>query len=102
MARLVVMYNPPADAQAFDNYYFNAHVPIAKKIPGLRRYVVNQGPIVAGDGSAPYHLVAELVFDSMAAIQQGMGSPEGQAAVADVPNFATGGATMLMFDEQEV
>jgi uncharacterized protein (TIGR02118 family) len=45
--------------------------------------------------------VATLVFDSMAAIQAGLGSPEGQAAAGDVPNFATGGADMLMFDSKD-
>jgi uncharacterized protein (TIGR02118 family) len=96
------MYNPPVDTHAFDEYYFTKHISIAKKIPGLKRYIVNQGPVTAMDGSSPYHLVAELEFDSMAAIQQGMGTPEGQATVADVPNFASGGATVLMFDDKEV
>jgi uncharacterized protein (TIGR02118 family) len=27
---------------AFDKHYFEAHVPIAKKIPGLRKYEVSQ------------------------------------------------------------
>jgi uncharacterized protein (TIGR02118 family) len=102
LARIVVMYNPPADAAAFDSYYFGTHVPIAKKIPGLKRYIVNHGPVMAMDGSSPYHLVAELEFDSMAAIQQAMGTPEGQATATDVANFATGGVTILMFDDKEV
>ena len=29
---------------AFDKHYFEAHVPIAKKIPGLRKYEVSRGP----------------------------------------------------------
>jgi hypothetical protein len=31
-----------------------------------------------------------------------MGSPEGQAAGADVPNFATGGATMVMYETESL
>ncbi len=38
MARLVVMYRAPRDTAAFDAYYFVTHVPLAKKIPGLRKY----------------------------------------------------------------
>ena len=34
----------------------------------------------------------------MAALQAGIGSPEGQAAVADMANFASGGASVLMFE----
>ena len=35
---------------------------------------------------------------SLTALQSALGSPEGGAAAADVPNFATGGVTMLMFE----
>jgi hypothetical protein len=48
-------------------------------------------------GSAPY-LVAILNFDSMADLSAALASPEGQAAAADLPNFASGGATLLIYD----
>jgi hypothetical protein len=31
-------------------------------------------------------------------MQRALGSPEGEAAAADVQNFATGGVDLLMFD----
>jgi uncharacterized protein (TIGR02118 family) len=46
-------------------------------------------------------MVATLRFNDMATIQQAFGSAEGQAAVADVQNFATGGVDIFMFDERE-
>ena len=98
MAQLVVMYKTPRDAAAFDKYYVDKHAPLAKKIPGLRKYEVSKGPVVTPAGPSSYHLIATLTFDSLAAIQGAFGSPEGQAAGADVQNFATGGADMLMFD----
>ncbi len=102
MARLLVMYKPPKDKAAFDSYYFARHVPIAKKIPGLRKYEVSTGPVATPAGPAPFHLIATLYFDDMAAIQKAFASPEGQAAAADVQTFATGGADMLLFDQREV
>ena len=48
------------------------------------------------DNPPPYYLIAELTFDSLESLQAGMGSAEGQAAAGDVPNFATGGATMMV------
>jgi uncharacterized protein (TIGR02118 family) len=42
--------------------------------------------------------VAMLTFDNLAAIQSAFGTAEGQAAGADVANFATGGAEMFLFD----
>jgi uncharacterized protein (TIGR02118 family) len=98
MAQLVVMYKTPRDAAAFDKYYADKHVPIAKKIPGLRKFEVSKGPVATPAGPSGYHLVATLTFDSLAAIQSALGSAEGQAAAADVQNFATGGADMFIFD----
>ncbi len=36
MAHVVVMYKTPKDAAAFDKHYAEAHIPIAKKLPGLQ------------------------------------------------------------------
>ena len=102
MAHLVVMYKTPKDTAAFDDYYFATHVPIAKKIPGVRKYEVSQGPVGTPAGPSGIHLVAMLQFDNLAAIQAGFASPEGQAAAGDVQKFATGGADMLLFDTREV
>ncbi|MGH6973834.1 MAG: EthD family reductase, partial [Stellaceae bacterium] len=38
MAHMVVIYKTPKDKAAFDRHYFGTHVPLAKKIPGLRKY----------------------------------------------------------------
>jgi uncharacterized protein (TIGR02118 family) len=101
MAQLVVLYKTPTDIAAFDVYYASTHIPLAKKVPGVRKYEISQGTI-ASPAPTGVHLVATLTFDSLAAIQAGLGSAEGQAAAADVANFATGGADMLMFDSKEV
>ena len=102
MASLVVLYKTPKDAAAFDKHYFEKHVPIAKKIPGLRKYEVSKGPVMTPAGFSGIHLVATLQFDDVAAIQAAFASPQGQAAGADVQTFATGGADMLLFDNREV
>jgi uncharacterized protein (TIGR02118 family) len=48
------------------------------------------------DGStSPYDLQAELYFDRVDALMAALGSPEGAAAAADVPKFATGGVSMM-------
>src|ERR1700690_4540052 len=101
MAQVLVLYNPPADPPAFDRYYHQTHIPIARKIPGLRSYSISNGPVQALAGSPPY-LVAILNFDSMPDLSAALASPEGQAAAADVPNFASGGATLLIYDSKPV
>jgi uncharacterized protein (TIGR02118 family) len=102
MASLLVMYKTPKDTAAFDKYYFEKHIPIAKKIPGLRKYRVTKGPVMTPGGPSTFHLIADLQFDDMAAIQAAFASAEGQAAAADVATFATGGVDMLMSDTRDV
>ena len=102
MAQLLVMYKTPRDPAAFDKHYAEKHIPIAKKIAGLRKYAISIGPIGTPTGPSGYHLIATLDFDDAAAIQKAFASPEGQAAAADVQTFATGGVDMFIFDSREV
>lgn len=102
MAQLLVLYKTPADPAAFDKYYAETHVPIAKRIGGLRKYEISRGAVASPAGASGIHLVATLTFDSMDAIQAAFASPEGQAAAADVGKFATGGVDMIMFDTREI
>ncbi|HKH98604.1 MAG TPA: EthD family reductase [Candidatus Sulfotelmatobacter sp.] len=99
MAQILVLYNAPADPAAFDRYYQQTHVPLAKKIPGLRSYSISHGPVQALAGNAPY-LVAILTFDSIGDLNAALASAQGQATAADLPNFASGGATVLIFDSK--
>lgn len=102
MIRLLVLYGHPKDPEAFDRYYESIHVPLAKRMQGLRKWTIGK---VAGtpDGAAsPYYYIADLYADSREAIEAILASPEGQAAVADVPNYATGGVTFLYTEIEEV
>jgi uncharacterized protein (TIGR02118 family) len=102
MAELVVLYKTPKDPAAFDKYYFETHVPLAKKLPGLRKFQVSQGTIATPGGPSGLHLIATLTFDSLAAIQAAFASAEGKATAADVPKFATGGVEMNFFETRQV
>jgi uncharacterized protein (TIGR02118 family) len=89
---------------AFDKYYFETHVPIAKTMPGLRKYEVTHGPIGTPAGPSPYHLIATLYFDDLAALANAAASPQGRAAGADVPNFAPNAADVevLILETREI
>ena len=92
---LTVLYGHPQDPAAFDSYYQQTHVPLVDKIDGVRSFTARK--VDSMDGSPPpYYLMAELAFDSAEALQSSMGSEHGQAAANDVPNFATGGVTMMV------
>lgn len=98
MANLLAMYKTPPDVAEFDRYYHATHVPIARKLPGLRSYEISRGPIVTPDGQAPYHLIATLGFDSVEAIQVALASPQGEATAADLGRFATAGVEIYIID----
>jgi uncharacterized protein (TIGR02118 family) len=96
--QLTALYNPPADPAAFDKHYDEVHAGLATKLPGLQRYTVTRpGPDPEGNPPA-YHLVAVLEWESASAFQEAIGSEQGQAALADLPNFAGAGMTMLSGD----
>jgi uncharacterized protein (TIGR02118 family) len=95
MVKAVVLYGPPADPDAFERYYADTHTALAQRIPGLQRFEAARG-FATPDGTAvPYQRIAELTFEDMNALQAGFGSEDGQAAVNDIPNFATGGVTIF-------
>lgn len=104
MSRMVVIYAKPADPAAFETHYFNTHVPLAKQLPGLRKYEVSRGPIRGRMAGEPPHMIATLHFDTMEDIQAAFGSEIGKACAADLRHFAPneGDATLLLFDEEVV
>jgi uncharacterized protein (TIGR02118 family) len=102
MARLLVLYKTPKKPAAFDKYYQSVHIPLAKKIPGLKHYGVSTGGVTTPTGDSDIHLVAALDFETVAALKLGLASPEGQAAAGDLANFADGGVDLLIFDTKDV
>lgn len=98
MHKLTVQYTDPADPAAFDDYYRKVHVPLAAKMPGLRRFTLSKP---RGLGVAAPHLIAELWFDDADALSAALGSAEGGAAAADVQNFAVGSVVMFTGEVEE-
>ena len=101
MVRFLVLYDKPRDPEAFERHYRDVHIPLAKKLPGLRRYTIsrNVAPVRGGD---VYYLVAELDWDDRAALQRAFQSPEGQATAADVPELAGDGVHSMVFELEDV
>jgi uncharacterized protein (TIGR02118 family) len=102
MAQMMVIYKTPKDTAAFDKHYFETHVPLAKKLPGLRKFEVSQGPIQIPAGPSDFYFIATLHFDDLAAVQEAMMSAEGQAASADVRAFTTESPCLVFFESREI
>jgi len=99
--RLTVAYNQPPDVDAFFEYYHRVHTGLARAIPGLETFEWSKVVGTAAGEPPRYALLAELTFASMESFGAGLGSPEGQAAAADVGVFATNGADMFISELAE-
>jgi uncharacterized protein (TIGR02118 family) len=80
-ARFLALYETPADPEAFDQHYSQIHIPLLRRLRGLRRYSVGRD-LTALHG-VPYYLVTELEWDTMDELRAAFASPEGQATAAD-------------------
>lgn len=102
MVRLLVLYGPPKDPAAFDRYYAEKHIPIARQMKGLKKWTIGKVQGTADGSPSPYYYIADLYLETREDFDRMLASPEGLAAVADVPNYATGGVTFLYTDVEEV
>ena len=104
MARLVAIYKKPADVEAFEKHYFETHIPLAKKMPGFRKYEVSSGPVATLAGPSDIHLIGTVYFDDVESMQKAFASPEGRACAADRQIYAPDdtGVQIFVFDTKEV
>ena len=61
MHRVTIQYDVPQDPEAFDERYFDHHVPLVAPIPGLRAFTWSKPRPLGGEQSV--YLVAQLDFD---------------------------------------
>jgi len=100
MVKLIALYRKPADVEAFDKHYQEVHIPLVKKTPGLRKIEITKitgAPI----GEAKYHVMAEMYYDSLDAMNAGNASAEGRAAAKDLMSFAADVVTLFYGEVKE-
>jgi conserved hypothetical protein len=102
-AKLIVMYPPPKDLDAFERAYSNEHIPMAAPIfqaAGATKAVLSKAT-GSPAGSPAFHRIAEIHFPSLAALQACAASKGGQDALAHAQKMSTGGAPVVMIAEEE-
>jgi uncharacterized protein (TIGR02118 family) len=96
---VIVLYNQPKDTTAFEKYYAEKHVPLfashAQEIGVTRVELVKFPATIDGQRPALYRM-ADIRFESRAALEKGIATAGFKAAAADLANFATGGVTVLI------
>ena len=101
MCRLTVLYGHPANPAEFDRYYHDVHIPIARRMKGLEGWTIGKCQSATPGEQPPYYMIVGLYAATRADLEAILASPEGQATIADVPRFASGGFK-FMFDDETV
>src|SRR5690349_14302058 len=83
MAKMTVIYKTPKDIGFFERHYFDVHVPLVKQLPGLLRYEINEGAIIAPTGHSETYRIANLYFETFDAMMSAFQSDIGQKCAAD-------------------
>ena len=99
--KLMVLYPPPKDVQAFERVYLDEHVPMAvKKLAGKTKLVatkVQSSP----QGKPAFHRIAEVHFPSLEALQACAASTGGKETLAHAAKISTGGPPVLLIAEEQ-
>ena len=84
----------------FADYWLHAHAPLAKKMPGVRKYVVN---LVKKPPKRESHYqgVVELWFENIQSMKTAFASADGHLTSEDTHRFVSD-MTILYIDEHEI
>ncbi|WP_338779611.1 EthD family reductase [Metabacillus sp. FJAT-52054] len=98
MFKMVALFKKPEDTQSFDEYYFNTHIPLTQKIPGLQDVKITK---ITGSpmGESEYYLMCEMFYESKHAFKEASKTDESKASGKDVMKFA-GNLVTFFFGEE--
>jgi uncharacterized protein (TIGR02118 family) len=95
--KLIALYKQPPQAQDFEDSYFNTHLPLMQKVPGLQKTVITRFTrTLMGEG---FYMMAEMYFSDQNALRNAMKSPEMAAAGDNLNSFAEGLVTLMYGEE---
>jgi uncharacterized protein (TIGR02118 family) len=94
--KLVVLYTQPEDPEAFDQHYFDVHMPLVRALPGLQRTETGHVVAAADRGERSFYRITGLYFADQAALDAAFGSAEGKATAADYQKIAPAGPRMFI------
>ena len=82
MVIMTVIYQTPRDIESFEKHYFDVHIPLAKQLPGLIKYELNDGKIKSTTGHSSYR-IANLYFETIESMKNAFSSNIGQQCASD-------------------
>jgi uncharacterized protein (TIGR02118 family) len=100
MNKLLIQFLNPPDVEDFEHKWSEGFVPLAERMPGLKRVSVSRiygGPA----GEVNLHLVHEFFFENAQSLRHAMSSPEGQRAGQALLDFASEYVTICFAEHLE-
>jgi uncharacterized protein (TIGR02118 family) len=86
---MVVIYKRPGlTHDEFRRHLEDVHAPLAKSLPGLKKYAQNHVCADAKRKHPGWDAIVELYFDNREEMEAAWASPQGTASDADLPAFA--------------
>lgn len=99
MIKVVILDQKRAELshEEFRTYWLEEHAPLARELPGLRKYTVS---LPASPADHPYQGIAELWFDDTEAATQAFDTDIGQEVQADAEMFVDPETKVIMHTEE--
>ena len=86
---MVVLYRRPGLPVAeFFHHLQRVHAPLAKALPGLKRYTQNHVAPDSKRNHPGWDAIVELYFENRESMESAWASPQGAASDSDLPLFA--------------
>jgi len=98
MAKLIALYKQPPDVETFDKAYFETHLPLIAKVPGLLNTKITRFTRTLMGNS--FYMMAEMSFADQRALKEGMRSAEMATAGENLNTFAEGLVTLMFGEDQ--
>lgn len=91
------------DRERFREHYETVHEPLAKKLPGLRRYRLNFALVDPERSPPSWDAIVEMWFDTIEELRGAWNTPQGRAAADDLTQFVDLGRTSWsVVEEREI
>lgn len=95
IARYLVRRKAGMSWDEFRHHQIEVHSPLSVQIPGVLDYQMHLFP-PEGDEVQPFDGMAEVTFATAEDHDRGLASEQGQAAVADLPNYTDVSAMVVL------
>jgi uncharacterized protein (TIGR02118 family) len=93
--KITLLYGAPKDPAAFEAHYADIHMPMIRAVKDIRVELAK--PLPKPDGTPPaYYRITEIWFASLDDMKRITATPAWKKIGGDVPNFASGGVTVLV------